>query len=549
MSHPDPLPLRERRLEALDEGPLDVLVVGGGITGAGLGLDLALRGLRVAVCERGDWACATSSASSRMIHGGLRYLEQFEFSLVRDSCLERGLLMKNAAGMVWPERFLFPLYKGEGPGRLKLAAGLGLYTAVSIPRVLGIPRMHGRRRVGDWLPGARTQGLLGGGSYLDGASDDSRLTLAVIATAIQAGCIALSRVEVTAIENSANAAQTEILDKLTGERRTIEARSVVLCGGPFTESLRQRAGLDGSWVQPTRGTHVLVPRDRLPTDGAVIFASPVDGRIMFLIPWPQYTVIGTTDLDANPEDDIAASLKEVRYLLDSANGLVPDADLGEDDVVSSWAGLRPLLASPADDPSARSREERVARDASVYTIAGGKLTGYRSMAEKLGARIASDLGVGNTAAHSPTRDHALRGAMAAPVRRPTWSDLAGRSRMDPLDHAWTRRYAGLRPAIEEYCGRLEAGRSPLNAETLLGEIDWAVRFEDCLGIEDFLLRRTDLGYGRRGDTEAILEQILGRLGERLGWTPDQRASEERSFQAAMRRIHGWRGPPSLARRA
>jgi len=549
MTLPDPLPERAARFEALEKGPLDALVIGGGITGAGLGLDLRLRGLRVAVIERGDWAGATSSASSRLIHGGLRYLEQLELSLVRDSCLERGLLMRNAAGMVWPERFLFPLYKGAGPGRLKLAAGLGLYTLVSLPRALGLPRMHGKRRVDAWLPGARTDGLLGGGSYLDGASDDSRLTLAVIATAMEAGCTALSRVEATAVEGGSNGTRTELHDRLTGDVRQIEARRVILCGGPFTEGLRARAGLAGRWVQPTRGTHILVPRERLPTSGAVIFPSPVDGRIMFLIPWPRYTVIGTTDLDAEPDAEIAATYEEVRYLLDSANGIVPDADLDENDVVSSWAGLRPLLSSDADDPSARSREERVECESGIYTIAGGKLTGYRSMAEKLGARIARDLGKGDARAHSPTRDHPLRGALEAPVGRPAWSDIATRKKGTPLVHAWNRRYAGLCSAVEEFCGRMEPRQTELDPETLLGEVDWAVRFEDCLGIEDFLLRRTDLGYGRRMDCEAMSEPVLSRLSDLLSWSPERRAREEDAFRDAMQRIHGWRGPRPLARRA
>src|SRR6185503_12324060 len=168
------------------------------------------------------------------------------------------------------------------------------------------------------------------------------------------------------------------------QERTLTPRAVILAGGPFTDGLRERAGLGRGWIRPTRGSHVLVPRERLPTDGAVIFPSPLDGRVMFLIPWPRYTVIGTTDLDTDGESPVRATLAEVRYLLASANGLVPGAELGPADVVSTWAGLRPLLAANGDSPSARSREERVEREGSIYTIAGGKLTGFRSMAERLG---------------------------------------------------------------------------------------------------------------------------------------------------------------------
>lgn len=537
------LPARCERLEAL-AGGRDVIVVGGGITGAGVALDLALRGLRVGLVERADWASATSSASSRLIHGGLRYLEQFELGLVRDSCLERGLLLRNAAGIVWPEAFTFPLHRGGPTGRLKLAAGLALYTAVSIPRVLGLPRMLGRARVASAVPGIRSDGLRGGGAYLDGATDDARLTLAVVLSGLARGVAAVSRMEVLAVENGRAGARLRARDGLDGAEHTWDARAVVLAGGPFTDALRGRAGLAGRWIQPTRGTHLVVPRERLPTDGAVIFPSPVDGRIMFLIPWPRRTIIGTTDLDASPELPVRATRAEVRYLLDSANGLVPGAGLNEDDVVSTWAGLRPLLAAPEDSPSARSREERVERDGSLYCIAGGKLTGFRSMAEGLGARIAADLGTGDAARRSPTRATRLRGAFEAPVDRPSWSSLPIEPRSRALGTAWRRRYAALVPAVEELCGRTEEGRSPLDDETLLGEVDWAVRQEDCLTAQDFLLRRTDLGYGPRAQVEAVEGRVLERLGRVQAWGQERLSRETEQWRERLRALHAWRVDPA-----
>ncbi len=538
-----PLPDRNARLAALEERPPRVAIVGGGITGVGLAHDLALRGIEVAIFERGDWASATSSASSRLIHGGLRYLEQFEFALVRDSCLERGLLLSNAAGIVWPERFTFPVHAGDRVGRAKLLAGLSLYTLVSFPRVLGLPALHGRATVARRIPGSDTNGLRGGGSYLDGATDDSRLALAVVASAIEAGATALSRTEVVGIEDGVSGVELRWRDLLDGNEGRLHADAVVLAGGPFTESLRSTAKLDGRWVSPTRGTHVLVPRERLPTDGAVIFPSPVDGRIMFLIPWPRYTVIGTTDLDADPGAEVRATRAEVHYLLDSANGLVPDAALSDDDVVGSWAGLRPLLAADDENPSARTREERVARDGHIYTIAGGKLTGYRSMAEKLGARLARDLGYGNASKHSPTRTTKLRGALPRPVARPAWSALPAPSELQAHDVAWQRRYAGLASEVAEFCGRVEQGRRALDAETLLGEVDWAVSYEDCLTAEDFCFRRTDLGLGPRAGAEAAAASVLERLAATLAWNGEQRTRERERLEAALARCHAWRRDP------
>ena len=554
LPHP---PARAQRLAELERRTPDVLVIGGGITGAGLALDLAARGLRTALVERDDWAAATSSASSRLIHGGLRYLEQFEFGLVRDSCLERGLLLANAAGLVWPETFVFPVHRGGPVGRLKLAAGLGLYTLVSLPRALGLPRMHSARAVARRVPGIRASGLVGGGSYLDGATHDARLTLAVVLSALARGALALSRVEAIALENGANGARVRLRDRISGEERELTPRAVILAGGPRTDALRALAGLSTGWIRPTRGTHVLVPRERLPTDGAVIFPSPVDGRVMFLIPWPRYTVIGTTDLDATSDAPVRATRAEVRYLLDSANGLVPAADLGEDDVVATWAGLRPLLADGADSPSARSREERIERDGAVYTIAGGKLTGFRSMAERLGARVAHDLGLGDARRHSPTRGLRLRGAFERPVARPAWSalDEHGRARLpkEATEPAWSRRYAALAPAVGEFCQRVEQGRAPLDAETLLGEVDWAVRHEDCLAARDFFLRRTDLGYGPRTTLDAVRERVLARLAGALGWSSTKLAAEREDLARALDAQHAWRAeapraaapPPAL----
>jgi len=453
-------------------------------------------------------------------------------------------MLRNAAGLVWPESFVFPVHRGDPTGRVKLAAGLALYALVSVPRVLGLPHLHSPGVVARRVPGIRAAGLRGGGSYLDGATHDARLTLAVVLSAAARGAIPLSRVELLSLENGKSGARARVRDRLAGEERTLDARAVILAGGPLTDGLRARAGLSGEWIRPTRGAHLLVPRERLPTDGAVIFSSPVDGRIMFLIPWPRYTVIGTTDLDASPDAPVQATSEEVRYLLDSANGLVPSAELAESDVVSTWAGLRPLLAASEARPSARSREERVEREGAVYTIAGGKLTGFRSMAERLGARVAADLGTGNARRHSPTRELRLRGALEAPSARPDWSRLDERGRphpdRDPTMTAWKQRYVALAPTVQEFCRRVEQGYSPLDAETLLGEVDWAVRHEDCLGAQDFFLRRTDLGYGPRREIEALRERVLERLASALSWSGPRLAEEREDLTRALARRHAWR---------
>lgn len=526
VAHPDPpAPVpRAERWQRLGNQTFDVLVVGGGVTGLGLTLDLALRGLSVAVVDRGDWCGATSSASSRLIHGGLRYLEHYEFGLVRESCLERARLLRNAAGLVWPESFAFPVHRGDRVGLLKLAAGLALYTGVSLPVPLGLPGVLGPSGVRRRLPQLDAAGLRGAGTYLDGATDDARLGLAVARTAMLAGATALPYTTAIRSRKGPNGTSTDLEDS-EGQlgSLTCNARSVALCGGPFTENLRSRAELSGRWIAATRGSHILVPRERLPTEGAFIFTSKVDGRAMFLIPWPDLTVIGTTDLDADPNQPQAITPEEVSYLLDSANRLAPGAELTREDVVSDWAGLRPLLAAPGEDPSARSREERVARDGQVYTIAGGKLTGYRSMAEQLGARIAADLlaedrlpqerraGV-RSGRRSPTRKQPLVGALDRPVGRPAWSQPGPHDPSDLARWARERRYGRYASEV----ARRVTKSVKLDVETHLDEVDWAWTYEDCRTADDFLFRRTDVGYRRPAEVAAARALIDQRLSELRG---------------------------------
>lgn len=527
----------------------DVLVVGGGVMGAGIALDLAARGLRPLLIDRGDWAGATSSASSRLVHGGLRYLEQFELSLVRESCLERALLLENAAGFVWPEVFHFPVFRGDRVGRAKLLTGLWLYTALATPRALGIPKRRSKSAMLGRLPLLRTEGLIGGGSYLDAATDDARLTLAVVRTAQKSGATCRTRVELLEAEQTAAGVRASLRDHELQQDLEVTARALVLAGGPATDELRARAGLDTHtpWLAPTRGSHVIVPRERLPTDGAAIFTSAIDGRVMFLIPWPRHTIIGTTDLDADPSMPPRATGEEVRYLLDSANHLCPSAGLSGDDVVSTWSGLRPLLApkrTKGGEPSERSREERIERSGAVFTIAGGKLTGYRSAAEKLGADLTVFLDQGLKGHASPTRHLRLEGALAGRIPRPAWSRLkGGRPRdLDVLGIAFSARYAARAADVRSGLARDPASGERLDAITCLGELDHGVHHEDVLGLVDFLFRRTD--FGLTGDAGPALERLAERLGALRGWSAERRNREVEAARSELARRAAWRTDPA-----
>jgi len=534
---------REQRFERLEGRSVDVVVIGGGITGAGVAFDLSLRGLDVVLVEQGDWASGTSSCSSRLIHGGLRYLEQFQINLVRESCLERALLLKNAAGLVWPERFAFPVRKGDRVGLFRLGLGLTVYSALSIPRTLGLPYLLSTRELAHRIPGLEMKGLRGGGGYLDAATNDARLTLAVVLSAARAGATVLSRVEATHVKSSASTTRVDVRDALTDSPHSIVSKAVVLAGGPATESLRARANLEGQWIQPTRGTHLLVQRDRFAIDGAVIFPSAVDGRIMFLLPWSRFTVLGTTDLDDDADSHPFAHADEVDYLLQSANALAPGAGLQASDVVATYAGLRPLLAAHGSSPSERSREERVERSGRVYTIAGGKLTAFRGMAEKLAARICDDLGIGRGGRKSDTRNTPLVGALTRRVETPDWNSLQAGNDLDRWRAALIRRYGTLATDVESFCASVPGGTQHLNEETRLGEVDWAVQHEDARLPADFLLRRSDVGWDCGGQ---ITEVVTARMAELLGSGAADHELARSDWQGVLHRMHAWRNGDQLS---
>jgi glycerol-3-phosphate dehydrogenase len=388
----------------------DVLIVGGGITGCGIALDLALRGVRVTLLERDDFACATSSASSRLIHGGLRYLEQFQFGFVREALVERARLLDLAPDHVRPEPFVFALRDDDRLPLWKLAAGLTLYGALSLPKPIEWPRLAAKREIAAVFgsgSAAPPRGIRGGGFYTDGATHDAKLTLAIAAAARSAGATMMRRFEVTRIEPLGDRARVTARDRFDGRLVTLVPRVVVCAAGPFTDALRRATGTPSKLLAVTRGTHVVVPAARLPLARSVIFTSGVDGRVVFLLRWGRFTAIGTTDVDADPESPVVATRDEVEYLIRSANALLPDLRLTIDDALSAVAGLRPLLKQGDRSASARSREEIVLQDGPVFTIGGGKLTGYRSIAEKVGARVARFLGKSDAHDESPTRSFRL----------------------------------------------------------------------------------------------------------------------------------------------
>ncbi|HJS47763.1 MAG TPA: glycerol-3-phosphate dehydrogenase/oxidase, partial [Gemmatimonadales bacterium] len=373
-------------LARLTGEPWDVLVIGGGITGAGVAREAAMRGLRTALVEARDLAWGTSSRSSRLVHGGLRYLEQGALGLVQESLRERRVLLSIAPHLVRPMAFAFPVHRTGRVTLWKLAAGMLLYDGLALFRNVRAHRMLGKRALLRREPMLREKDLAGGAVYWDAQCDDARLVVATARAAVAHGAAVATWTEVTGLVHSGRRVSgVEVRDRLTGEGGTVHAHAVINATGPWADRLRK---LENPAVEPvlrpTRGAHVLVERSRIGHRGAITFLSPLDGRVMFVLPWDDtLSCVGTTDTDTGEGPDaVAATGDDVVYLLRSVNALFPTAHLTEADVRATWAGLRPLLAAPEGRAeSARSREHAVLTGSGgMITVAGGKLTTYRVMA-------------------------------------------------------------------------------------------------------------------------------------------------------------------------
>jgi glycerol-3-phosphate dehydrogenase len=545
-----PLDRRRRDLERLVGESWDLLIVGGGIVGAGALLDAATRGLKVALVEQDDIAAGTSSRSSRLVHGGLRYLQQFQVSLVREALAERARLLRLAPHLVRLEDFLFPLYGPPAITRLFYGAGLTAYD------VLGSAKSGGRHRhlttaqTLDYAPNLLRRDLRGALLYHDAMEDDARFALAVLRTALAhapGSTLAVTRVRATGPLRDGDRVTGAVLeDRLTGEvpgdQLTGEAPGDRLTGD--TLEVRASAVLDatGVWgalpdrpfgagsfsVLPARGSHLVIPRDRIPARGGMTLRIP--GRVAFLVPWPRHWVIGTTDHPFHGQlERPAASGAEVDEILGTLNGAL-DLELTRDDIVGTYAGLRPLIA-PSDAASSVkiSREHKVSVEGpGLVRVSGGKYTTYRVMARDA---VDAVLGEGARGRPSGTAELPIIGAAARSdldalatriAARHGVGELAGRSLVDR--HGTEAEAVLALGAVGDRNRTLADGFPYLEAE-----VAWAVEQEHALSLDDVLSRRIRLAPELRDRGAAIAPRVAAILGECLGWDEGRRAEEVTSY--------------------
>ncbi len=554
------MPTRDEMWEKLGED-VDLLVIGGGITGVGIARDAVRRGLSVALVEMNDLAFGTSSRSSKLVHGGLRYLEHYEFQMVFESVSERRILMDLAPHLVNPLGFLFPVYEDARQSLFMINAGMWIYDGLSLFRS---PKRHQKLKpkdVSELEPALTVEKLKGAPLYYDCATDDARLTLETALDAAAHGATIATGAKVTSFLKSkdGHVRGAVVKDTLGGALKEVRARVVVNATGPWTDrTMAMSTPKKGAGVlRPTKGVHLVVEREVLPITNAVVCFHPTDQRVLFAIPWGDHTYVGTTDTDFEGDPaDVAATRDDVDYLIEAAVAYFPEHRIQHEDVISTWAGLRPLIAPPSEggevDESAVSREHEILMgEDGLITIAGGKLTTYRKMAAEVVDHAVQYLrlrGERRRYKHAETEFDPLPGAVGWPEDddHDAVANLVFDAGKGAVDGEVARHLAdryGMR-AIEvaelcrdrrELAARIVKGRPAVHAE-----IVWGATRELATSVSDIMIRRTQLFYRARDQGAAVTDAVAQRLGETLGWTDTQMKESADAYRVDVARSRRWR---------
>jgi glycerol-3-phosphate dehydrogenase len=527
---------REATWNGLGDEAWDIVVVGGGITGAGILREAARLKLRVLLVEQRDFAWGTSSRSSKLVHGGLRYLKTGQLGLTRTSVLGREQLLAEGPGLIDPLGFLLAQYEEDGAGRLVYGAGLTIYD------LMALQWSHRYYSPGDFqmmAPYITPAGLRGGFQYMDAQTDDARLVLRIIREASGDGGVALNyvRAEELVRDDEGKPIAVRLRDVLTNRTTDVRARAIINATGAWADALREQVGAERR-IRPLRGSHLIFPAWRFPVAQAVSFMHPIDGRPVFAFPWEGVTLVGTTDVDCPPplQHDPGITGDEVAYLMAAVTAHFPALDLNLDDVIATFAGIRPVIGSGKADPSDESRDHVIWQENGLLTVTGGKLTTFRQVARQALEQVCEvlddprseagksrlallhdDVPVLNPVAELPTgRDTAL----SEESRR----RLLGRYGSDAADLV-----AAARP------GELEAIPGTI---VLWAELRWSARAEAVAHMEDFLLRRVRLGLLLpRGGAEH-LPRIRAIVQAELGWDDARWAAEEAAYLSLIDNAYG-----------
>ncbi len=528
---------REGAIEEMTSTAYDLLVVGGGITGAGVARDAALRGLRVALVEAGDLAGGTSGRTSKLIHGGLRYLRQGHVRMVWQAAHERAALQRLAPHLVTLATFLLPIYGRPGMGYWSTALGLWLYDRMAGRGTLGIHRMVGRTQALALEPGLNPKGLRGAALFSDCVVDDARLVLLTARDAWRWGARIATRCILREFLREGGRIVGGRLEDLEGGLEfDLSARVVVAAGGPWSDGLAALAGAPPV-LRPTKGIHLIIPRSRLGHDHPMAMWNPTDGRLFFILPWGNLSVVGTTDTPFKGDPaEVRATEEDVDYLLRALGHFLPSAPVGRSDVVATYAGVRPLVRGGKDRPGDVPREHRIQWVApGLVMVYGGKLTTYRAMAEDVVDRVLGELGMRRSCKTKhvqlqgplgPARVEALRSSSPLPS--------------DVTDHLIRRHGADAERIVGRAVTkglelRLVPGLPYIEAEVLEAAED-----EMVLHLEDFMERRTHISLEATDHGLGAAGRITFLLGGALGWTAERCREEVASYRERVDARETWR---------
>ncbi len=526
--------MRKDTINQLKNNHFDLVVIGGGITGAGIALDAATRGLKTALIEANDYASGTSSSSTKLIHGGLRYLKQLEFKLVHEVGSERAIVHRLAPHLVHPEKMLLPLLKDGTFGKYGTSLGLWVYDVLANVKGDDKRTMLDKKTTLEKEPLLRNYDLVGGGFYAEYRTDDARLTIENIKTAVQNGAFCLNYCKANDFEKeNGKITGVQVTDKEANQNFTIKTTKVINAAGPWVDELRTAdKSMNKKRLFLSKGVHIVVPHNRLPVKQSVYFDNN-DGRMLFAVPRHLVTYIGTTDTAyKGDKNDILADKNDVEYILNAANQMFPSVKLEHTDVISTWAGVRPLIFEEGKSAGEMSRKDEVFHsDSGLISIAGGKLTGYRKMAERL-VNLLTD-------APCETKNTFLLGGYFNDYQEVITYKTVIKERLIQM---------GLDAQMSDYLvnnyGRqtdeildkvVEIGNGKINALTL-AEADFCINKEQALHLLDFFNIRTGRIYFYPFNIENCLEDVATFFAKKLNWNETKRFNEIESVKNEIKRL-------------
>ncbi|HWL13675.1 MAG TPA: glycerol-3-phosphate dehydrogenase/oxidase [Ureibacillus sp.] len=519
---------RPNIVNTLNTYTFDVLVIGGGITGAGIALDAASRGLSVALVEMQDFAAGTSSRSTKLVHGGLRYLKQLEVGLVAEVGREREIVYENAVHVSQPEWMLLPLYKEGTLGKMTTRAALSLYDRLAQVRKDERRKMLSKKETLAKVPFLKKEGLRGAGYYVEYKTDDARLTIEVLKKAVEYRAVCLNYARVTDfVYKKKKIVAANVRDEISGEQLTIHAHQIINATGPWVDEVRKMDKVaNKKTIRHTKGVHIVLDQEKLPLKQAVYFDTE-DGRMVFAIPRDGKTYVGTTDTFY--EDDPiqpTATKQDVDYLIEAIRYIFPEVRITAFDVESSWAGVRPLISQEGKDPSEISRKDEIwVAPSGLLTIAGGKLTGYRQMAETIVDKVVK-INKFKHAMDCITKELSLSGARG--LNSLNFADYVANKSREGTDlgiglqdtQRLVRKYGTNVDEVFQYLKAVNNSEQVIPL-SLYAELLYAIYNEMVMTPCDFLIRRTGYLYFNIALVEQYKEAIIGIMCNILGYSESE----------------------------